>query len=197
MAESPVKSTKAAVLEAAMRLFLSQGFEATSMDQVRQAAGVSNGSLYHHYPTKNDLARALYAEALRDFHAAQLAVIAEGEVPAQVGVQGMVSAYIAWVVKHPERARVLHELRRTSAVALAEPEWGGLNAETFSRLREWVAGRVEAGELQPLPFSAWMALVFAPVLQLTPLWLKNPRPSVPPKLRAALVRAAWLAVAPE
>ena len=179
-----------------MRLFLSQGFEATSMEQVRQAAGVSNGSLYHHYPTKNDLARALYAEALRDFHAAQLAVIAEGEVPAQVGVQGMVSAYIAWVVKHPERARVLHELRRTSAVALAEPEWGGLNAETFGRLREWVAGRVEAGELQPLQFSAWMALVFAPVLQLTPLWLKNPRPSVPPKLRAALVRAAWLAVAP-
>jgi AcrR family transcriptional regulator len=196
MAESPPKSTKAAVLEAAMRLFLSQGFEATSMDQVRQAAGVSNGSLYHHYPTKNDLARTLYAEALRDFHASQLAVVAEGEVSAEAGVQGMISAYIAWVVKHPERARVLHELRRTSAVSQAEAEWGGLNAETFGRLREWVAGRVAAGELQPLPFSAWMALVFAPVLQLTPLWLKSPRPSVPPKLRAALVRAAWLAVAP-
>lgn len=188
-------STKAALLEAAKALFLSQGFEATSMDQVRQRAGVSNGSLYHHYPTKNHLARALYEDALRHFHAALLTAIAQ-EVSAQQGVQAMVATYIAWVHQHPDRARVLHELRHTTAIAGAESDWGSLNAEAVGRLRAWVRQQAEAGRLQALPFPVWMALVFAPVLQLTPQWLKQPRPSVPPKLRAALALAAWRAVAP-
>jgi AcrR family transcriptional regulator len=181
------------ILQAAAALFLSQGFEATSMDQVRQRAGVSNGSLYHHYPTKNHLARALYEAALADFHGALLKAIA-ADPPAEAGLRGLVAAYIAWVLKQPDRARVLHELRRTTAIAGAEPDWGALNAEAHGRLRAWAEACAARGEMKAMPFGVWIALVFAPLLQLTPAWLRQAKPAVPPRLRALLADAAWAAV---
>lgn len=181
------------ILQAAAALFLAQGFDATSMDQVRQRAGVSNGSLYHHYPTKNHLARALYEAALADFHGSLLKVLA-GDPAGEEGVRGLVAAYIAWVLKHPDRARVLHELRRTTAIAGAEPDWGALNAEAHGRLRAWAAGCAARGETKDMPFGVWIALVFAPLLQLTPHWLQQDKPAVPPRLRALLADAAWAAV---
>ncbi len=181
------------ILQSAAALFLAQGFDATSMEQVRQRAGVSNGSLYHHYPTKNHLARALYEAALADFHAALLKAIAR-DAAAEAGVRGLIAAHIAWVVKHPERARVLHELRRTTAIAGAEPDWGALNAEAHGSLRAWAEACAARGETKPMPFSVWIALVFAPVLQLTPHWARQDKPSVPPRLRALLADAAWASV---
>jgi AcrR family transcriptional regulator len=191
-----VTSTSARILDAATTLFLEQGFDATSMEQVRLRAGVSNGSLYHHCPTKNHLARALYTEVLVDFHTALTKAIAGG-TEAEAGVRALVAAHITWVVKHPQRARVLHELRRTTAIDGVEPDWGALNAEAFDALRRWCAREAAAGRMQALPFGVWMALVFGPLLQLTPQWARMPRPVVAPKLRAVLADAAWRAVQPE
>ncbi|UZG45979.1 TetR/AcrR family transcriptional regulator [Caldimonas thermodepolymerans] len=186
-------STHDQILQSASVLFLAQGFDATSMDQVRQHAGVSNGSLYHHFPTKNHLARALYEAALADFHASLLQAI-RSDPDAEAGVRGLVAAYLGWVLKHPDRARVLHELRRTTAIAGVEPDWGALNAPVYAALRAWVAGRVERREMKPMPFAVWIALVFAPLLQLTPHWLRADKPAVPRDLRALLADAAWAAV---
>src|SRR6187402_989921 len=101
-------TTKSRLLDAAARVFLAHGLAASSMDMVRQEAGVSNGSLYHHFPTKARLADALYAHTLRDFHAALLVPVA-GRASAQTGVKGMVRAHVDWVMRHPEGARLLHE----------------------------------------------------------------------------------------
>ena len=65
-------STRSRLLDAAATVFLAHGYAAASMDMVRQAAGVSNGSLYHHFPSKALLADALYAHTLRDFHALRM-----------------------------------------------------------------------------------------------------------------------------
>lgn len=43
------------ILAAAARLFASQGFSATSMNQVAEACGVAKPTLYHYFQDKNDL----------------------------------------------------------------------------------------------------------------------------------------------
>lgn len=48
------------ILDAARRLFLTQGFDATSMDAVTAAAGISKRTLYRYYPSKE----ALLADAV-------------------------------------------------------------------------------------------------------------------------------------
>ncbi len=185
--------TRHKVLEAAADVFLEHGFDGASMEQVRQRAGVSNGSLYHHYPTKAQLADAVYGHTLRDFHATLLAPL-RAKASAEAGVKGMVRAYINWVVAHRAHARLLHKLGRS--VDMASTERGSANTEVFGTLRQWVEQKIEGGEMRPMPLNVWMALVVAPAMSLTGQWVKSAEPSVSPKVRAALEQGAWLAVAP-
>jgi TetR/AcrR family transcriptional regulator, transcriptional repressor for nem operon len=57
--------TRERILDSAQRLVLEQGLAATSIDEVLTAAETSKGAFFHHFPTKNALARAIverYAE---------------------------------------------------------------------------------------------------------------------------------------
>jgi AcrR family transcriptional regulator len=187
--------TRDKVLEAAAQVFLEHGYAGASMEQVRQSAGVSNGSLYHHFPTKAQLADALYVDLLHDFHAALLAPIAD-DVDAETGVRGMLRAYVQWMVKNPGRTTLLHKLKRDGGVTDASEGVSAANAHALGALRAWVIRKGESGEMRQLSFDLWFALVFGPVAALTKQWVKQPTIAVPPKTRAALEHAAWMAVAP-
>lgn len=52
---------KQEVLAVAMRLFATQGYEETSINQIIEALGISKGAFYHHYSSKEDLVEALAA----------------------------------------------------------------------------------------------------------------------------------------
>jgi len=61
-AESP---TKDKLLEAAQRLMLAKGFPATTVEEICEAAGLTKGSFFHYFETKDDLGKAVldrYAE---------------------------------------------------------------------------------------------------------------------------------------
>ena len=61
--------TRQRLLDAAEELVNRQGFAATSIDQILEQVGVTKGAFFHHFKTKNDLARALiqrFAEADRE-----------------------------------------------------------------------------------------------------------------------------------
>lgn len=47
------------LLQAALELFVEKGFAATRIDEVAQRAGVSKGTLYLYYPSKEDLFKAV------------------------------------------------------------------------------------------------------------------------------------------
>jgi TetR/AcrR family transcriptional regulator, transcriptional repressor for nem operon len=51
--------TRERILDSAETLILEQGLAATSIDEVLAAAGSSKGAFFHHFPSKNHLARAL------------------------------------------------------------------------------------------------------------------------------------------
>lgn len=47
------------ILESALRLFSEQGYRGTSIREIAEAAGLSTGNLYHHFPDKETLFRTL------------------------------------------------------------------------------------------------------------------------------------------
>ncbi|MBS0473428.1 MAG: TetR/AcrR family transcriptional regulator [Proteobacteria bacterium] len=53
------------VLDQAAKLFGQSGYDGTSMRDVANAVGMLHGSLYYHYPSKEDLFLAVYAEGKR------------------------------------------------------------------------------------------------------------------------------------
>jgi TetR/AcrR family transcriptional repressor of nem operon len=51
--------TRERIIDAAERLVLDRGLAATSVDDILAESGTSKGSFFHHFPSKNHLARAL------------------------------------------------------------------------------------------------------------------------------------------
>jgi len=54
------ETTRARLVDAAFRLFVRSGYEATSTQEILARAAVSRGALYHHFPTKQDLFEAVF-----------------------------------------------------------------------------------------------------------------------------------------
>jgi AcrR family transcriptional regulator len=56
--------TRAAIQEQALRLFLAQGYEATTVEAIAAAAGVSHMTFFRYFPTKEDVVLADDYDAL-------------------------------------------------------------------------------------------------------------------------------------
>ena len=70
MAKAPVKSaesnTKRKLLDAAVKLMVCKGFKATTVDEICAGAGVTKGSFFHYFDSKEDLTKAT-AKHFHDF----------------------------------------------------------------------------------------------------------------------------------
>jgi AcrR family transcriptional regulator len=60
--EEKSERSRRAVLDASLRLFAQQGYRATTMREIADAAGVSTGNVYHHFPDKETIFRELIDE---------------------------------------------------------------------------------------------------------------------------------------
>lgn len=61
---------KQKVLSTALELFSEKGYFNTSVHDIRKAAGVSTGAIYHHFENKEALAKSLYETLLSDMNEA-------------------------------------------------------------------------------------------------------------------------------
>jgi AcrR family transcriptional regulator len=65
--EERSERSRAQILDSALKLFSHHGYGATSVRDIAEAAGVSKGNVYHHFPDKESIFRALldqYFEAM-------------------------------------------------------------------------------------------------------------------------------------
>jgi len=65
MPQQRSEETRARILGAATRLFSSAGYNAASVDDICEQAGVSKGAFYHHFPTKQAVFLALLQDWLK------------------------------------------------------------------------------------------------------------------------------------
>lgn len=73
--------TNQGIVRAAIRQFAAKGFVRASLREVGVDAGVTNGTVYHHYPTKESLYNAAYVSAVDELYARfTLAVEGEGDL---------------------------------------------------------------------------------------------------------------------
>lgn len=55
------------LMDAAERLFITKGFEATTVSEIVRDAGVAKGTFYHYFPSKNEVLAALRERFTRQF----------------------------------------------------------------------------------------------------------------------------------
>lgn len=85
------------ILLAAARLFAERGYEATSVRDIAAAVGVRPGSIYHHYPSKEDLFVSVHEAGFRDLIAQVERAMAAGATP-RAKLQRLCTAHIEALV---------------------------------------------------------------------------------------------------
>lgn len=79
---TPRPSSRAAIIDAALACFASDGYDATRIRDIATAAGVSEGALYRHFASKEDLARELHLQAMSLF-GEELVAASRADAPAE------------------------------------------------------------------------------------------------------------------
>src|SRR5690349_498545 len=88
-------SSRDDIAAAAVELFVERGVAATRVEDILAAAGVSVGSLYHHFGDKLNLAATVYLDLLQRFQTDMLVEL-DRHVNTEEAVRGLVAAYLQW-----------------------------------------------------------------------------------------------------
>jgi len=149
------------VLDAALISFAEKGIAATAIEDICARSGASVGSVYHLFGSKAGVAAALYLDALADFQASVRRRL-KPTTGAEDGVRAIIAAQIAWVEKHPARARFLQQMRHTETIAVHAEEMRRLNREFGRAIGAWAQRHGDSGQLQRLPIDLFMAQLLGP-----------------------------------
>ena len=137
------------ILDAARKLFARNGFHATSIRDVHREVGVSDGLLYHYFPSKIDLLHAVLEEAFAHMAHKRLAAdVPPGTPVPQILVESARRVWQRWTsMEDVMRILLSHHQVLTEAGDFSL-------AATFVRsqggLADLLAARIRAGEMRPM-----------------------------------------------
>jgi AcrR family transcriptional regulator len=188
--EISVRATgvKERVGRAALDLFAARGIDGVSIADIATTAGVSQGALYRHYRSKDELAGQLFAVAYRRM-GAELAAIAAAEQGFASCIGGMVAHFCALYDRDPALFRFMLITQHDFLPAIDDTD-----AVPVAAIEAVIADAIAAGEIAAVDIATAAAAIIGIVLQ-TALFHLYKRISGPLAPRApALARAAISAV---
>jgi AcrR family transcriptional regulator len=133
----PADQRRVQLLDVARTRFSEQGFHATSMDEIAEAAGVTKPVLYQHFPSK----RALYVELLEETGRQLLSLLAEATGRAATGrerVELGFRAYFRFAVGDRASFRLLFGTSIRN-----DPEFARIVEEILQAVAETVSTLIE------------------------------------------------------
>lgn len=141
-------SKRNAILEAAKRLFLGQGFDGVSMDQIAAEAGVSKLTVYSHFGDKDSLFAAA-VQAYCQQHLPSPMFAPDPAAPLRERLLAIATAFYE-MISSPEAIQI-HRLLCSPQVAqspLSKMFWEAGPQRLHDEFGALLQRRVEAGELE-------------------------------------------------
>lgn len=134
------------IVTAAARLFASDGYHQVGMREIAEALGIRGASLYHHYPSKEEILYAICLTVSREPVEQQLTLLDESGTPA---------TRLAALV----RAHLMHLVQRQTEHLVGRHEMNALSPEHRAviddhrryyhrRVADTIAAGVRAGEFE-------------------------------------------------
>jgi AcrR family transcriptional regulator len=87
------EETRKRILEAALRLFMEEGYEKATMRRIAQDAGLTPGATYYHFPSKENIVFHFYESSFAD-HVAAVDRILETERGLRERLSGVIAAHL-------------------------------------------------------------------------------------------------------
>jgi len=135
--------------DAAAELFAQRGYEATTVEQICAAAGVSKPMLYRHFESKQELARKLLERRRDELAAAPLDEFVRR--PDAGSLRAMTDSWFAHVEAHPDSCRFLFgDIRGDAELAELQRQLRQWQRSADVALLRELAPGIPEDELEPL-----------------------------------------------
>ena len=153
------QATRAHLVDVATRLFAERGYDGTSIEAVLAEAGVSRGSLYHHFPGKD----ALFWAVLEGVAARVGQQLADATRDAPDPVAALRAECLAWIRLADDQV-----VRQTALIdapaVLGWERWRELDEQGSLRpIRAALQYAAEAGRIEPRHVDAFAHIVLATI----------------------------------
>lgn len=179
------------MLDAALAGFLEDGYAQTTIADIRTRSEVSNGALFHHFPTKEAIADALFVEAIGSFHEGLWDLMGRKPRSLRSAVRGVITHQLRWIEEHPDLARFVYMRGHLDWDSQGGSEVEELNRRVATAIREWMAPLIERGEIRPRSMLVISAIVTGPAHAIAQRWLAGQLDRAPTTFVDELADAAW------
>lgn len=100
------EASRAAILDAAERLFLERGFAGASMSEIAKGSGVTKSLIHHHFGSKEALWREVKRRRFSGYHEQQTELFARSGPSAELLRESM-RVYFRFLRDNPETVRLM------------------------------------------------------------------------------------------
>ena len=181
------------LLAAGLAVFDRDGFEGATVAAIRTRARASNGSFFHFFGSKKELAGTLFLEILAHYHAAVVAAL-DKSCGAREGVTRLIRAHLGWVVHSRREARYLFEISRSEWTEEIRGAQRAQNSRLAEAVERWRAPLVDRGELLPMTSSVFFSQIIGPAQIFCRAWLSGRDRADPREQAEILIACAIRAV---
>ncbi|MGY8662727.1 helix-turn-helix domain-containing protein [Bradyrhizobium sp. UFLA05-109] len=154
-------ATTEAILTAARRLFGTQGFVATTMDDIADGARVAKGAVYHHFKTKEAVFAAVFDQVSHDL-VVEIDRAARAEKDVLAAMVAGTQHYFAATAKGPTGQIIL----RDGPAVLGWERWREIDAQHFGgKMPRALAVAMDAGLIARQPIEPLARLLLGAVTE--------------------------------
>ncbi len=107
-----IEDKRTAILNATLRLIAKNGFHGTAMAKVAKEAGVSAGSIYHYFDSKDTLMVELYKDIKRHFGETLTAQL-DQTLPVPQQIRQMLAIMLRYYIHRPLESAFLEQFTRS------------------------------------------------------------------------------------
>ena len=188
-----VTTAREDLLAAGLAVFDREGFEGATVAAIRSRARASNGSFFHFFASKKELAGTLFLEILQRYHADILARV-DVSCSAKQGVARLIRAHLDWVVNFRLEARYLFEISRSECTEEIRSAQRVQNSRLADGIEQWRAPLIARGDLLPMSSTLFFSQIIGPAQIFCRAWLSGRDRADPREQADILIACAIRAV---
>ncbi|HEX7925572.1 MAG TPA: TetR/AcrR family transcriptional regulator [Bradyrhizobium sp.] len=181
------------LLAAGLAVFDRDGFEGATVAEIRSRARASNGSFFHFFTSKKELAGTLFLEILQAYHAAIITAVNDTHGAGE-GVARLIRAHLDWVVTDRREARFLFEISRSEWSEEVRGAQRTENSRLTDGIERWRAPLLARGELLPMSAVLFFSQIIGPAQIFCRAYLSGRQQSDPREQVETLIACAIRAV---
>ena len=185
------QKTRELILSTALLLFADRGYFATSVQDIRRSAGISIGSIYHHFDSKEAIARALYDGLL-----SRITTVSQDAAGMDTATKdkcrAIIAALFAFSESDPLTMHFVLHARHREFLPEALPI---CSTRPFELMREVINVGIASGEVRQLDPIVASAVLFGGAIRIIHLALDGVLPRPIATYLEEIVETGWRGIA--